>query len=675
WAGGRAVAFRALSADGSSLQAGDALEFFGQAADTRYTDARVYWVTQGLGAPIWLGPASATDATTSATSFRESLEARDRTLHVSALINTDTDGFFGPPIIGTNPTSRIFSTPAVDALATEPAVLEVSVQGLTAGAHTLDVQVNGTTVGTIDGNFQEVVSGRFTLPPGSLIAGDNTVTLVGRTGTEIALELAQRLTYSRHYAFGGPLRFTAAAGAQLELTGADAARAHVLDITSAARPSEVETVATAAGAALTAGGAGTRILYAYRDEDVLAPAAVMANRSSTWHEPHEADLIVIGAQSLLPSLQPLVDQRAAEGLKVALVDVQDVYDEFSAGEKDALAIRSFISNALQTWSRPPQFVLLAGAATYDPRGWLGRPELDQVPTIAIATRYLETGSDDGLVPSNGSGIPVVAVGRLPLAAPDQMDAAVAKIVGRALATPEDAVLLVHDRDGTIPFSAASAEVGAALAGWRTRDLARGADDAASHTALLDALRAGPVAVDYQGHGAEDIWGGRMLSTADVDALSNGSRASLVVASTCLNAYFLDIGREALGTALLRTPGGGAWGVWASSALTLPTEHALLSKTLLVAALQDGKTLGEATLEAKQAVTDADVRASFQLLGDPSARAVATHSSALSLPSAPRTAASGCATQSAPVAALAPVVLLALALSARRRRTASRLHGS
>ena len=90
--------------------------------------------------------------------------------------------------------------------------------------------------------------------------------------------------------------------------------------------------------------------------------------------------------------------------------------------------------------------------------------------------------------------------------------------------------------------------------------------------------------------------------------------------------------------------------------------------LLVAALHDGKTLGEATLEAKKAVTDADVRASFQLLGDPSARAVATHSSALSLPAAPRTAASGCATQAAPVAGLAPLVLLALALSAWRRRT-------
>ncbi|HZW89516.1 MAG TPA: hypothetical protein VFF12_10595, partial [Myxococcaceae bacterium] len=144
WAGGRLVAFRALSADGATLQPGDAVEFFGQAADTRYTDTRVYWVTHGLGAPTLLGPAPPTDATGQAISFRESLEVRDRILHISALINPDTDGFFGPPIVGVGPTTRVFSTPAVDVLSPEPAVLEVSVQGLTDGAHTLDVQVNGT---------------------------------------------------------------------------------------------------------------------------------------------------------------------------------------------------------------------------------------------------------------------------------------------------------------------------------------------------------------------------------------------------------------------------------------------------------------------------------------------------------------------------------------------------
>ena len=96
------------------------------------------------------------------------------------------------------------------------------------------------------------------------------------------------------------------------------------------------------------------------------------------------------------------------------------------------------------------------------------------------------------------------------------------------------------------------------------------------------------------------------------------------------------------------------------------DHALLSKTLLSSALDGGKTLGEATLDAKQAVTDPEVRATFHLLGDPSARAIATKSSALSAPPTTHSAA-GCGVPGAPVAWLAPLVLAALAFSVGRRR--------
>jgi hypothetical protein len=665
WAGGRAIAFRALSADGKTLQAGDALEFFGQAADTRYTDARVYWVTPGLGTPLTIAQAPATEAISSPTSFRESLEVRDHTLHISALINPDTDGFFGPAIIGNRPLTRVFSTPALDVLASDAAVLEVSVQGLTNGWHTLDVQVNGTTVGSVQGNFQDVASASFTLPPGVLVAGDNTVALIGRTSTEIAVELSQRLTYPRRYVLEGPLRFTAPAGAQLQLTGLDAATAHVLDITSAVNPSVVSVASSPDGLVLTAPGTGSRILYAYRDQALFEPT-VVPNTPSSWNAAQGADLVIIGPGTLLPSLQPLADQRIREGLSVAVVDVEDVYDEFSAGEKDAAALGSFLDHALRTWSTPPRYVLLAGAATYDPRGWLGHPELDQVPTMRIVTRYLETASDDALVTAAQRGLPALAVGRLPFSQPAQMDAAVAKILGRRLGDASESVLLVHDRDGTIPFSTASAEVRAALPGWNATDLARGPDDAATHDALVAALRDSPVAVDYQGHGAEDLWGGRILSTSDVDALTGSHGTTLLVASTCLNAYFLDIGRESLGAALLRTPEGGAWGVWASSGMTLPTEHAALSSALLSAALLEGTTLGEATLRAKQTVSDPDLRSTFVLLGDPSSRAVVTGASALTA-SAPRAGAGGCGSPGGPLAALVPLVLLALMLSPRRRR--------
>jgi hypothetical protein len=654
WAGGRPVAFRVV---------GGSIEFFGQATDTRYTDTRVYWVTTGLGQPVRIANAPATSAAATASSFPETLEIRDRTLHILGLINASTDSFFGPPLTGTKPLERIFSTPALAVLANDPAVLEVSIQGLTDGAHTLDVTVNGLPVGTIQSVFQDVATVRFTLPPGALLPGDNRIAIAGRTTAEFAVEISQRLTYQRLYSLSGPLRFTAPSGSQLLLGGADRST-QVLDITSPFAPAAVATSGTSGGLQLTASGSGNRVLYAYREQDVLAPA-VVANNPSAWHDYGGADLVIIGKAELLPSLRPLAEQRAREGLTVATIDIEDVYDEFSAGEKDALAIRSFLSSASERWTTAPSWVLLAGAATYDPRGWLGQPELDQVPTMYVTTKTMETASDDALVTFDSSG-PALAVGRLPVSTPADMNLLVAKILGRRLATSQDTLLFARDRDGITSFSAASAEVQGAFSSWKTQTFVRGADDTANHSALLDALRAGPVAVDYQGHGAEDFWNGRVLSTSDVDVLGGSGSASLVVAATCLNAYFVDIGRETLGSALLRVPGGGAWGVWASSALTLPTDHPLLSKTLLTAALNQGLTLGEATLQAKRAVSDRDVRATFHLLGDPSARAVATRASALTL-GTPKSTASGCSTPGGPLSVLAPLVLGALALSLRRRR--------
>jgi uncharacterized protein (TIGR03382 family) len=106
-------------------------------------------------------------------------------------------------------------------------------------------------------------------------------------------------------------------------------------------------------------------------------------------------------------------------------------------------------------------------------------------------------------------------------------------------------------------------------------------------------------------------------------------------------------------------------VWASSGMTFPVEHAALSRTLLSAALNDGWTLGEATLKAKQAVSDPDVRATFHLFGDPSARAAVQRSPGL-VDGKPRAGASGCGTPGGPAPALAPLVL-ALVLVMRRTR--------
>jgi hypothetical protein len=135
--------------------------------------------------------------------------------------------------------------------------------------------------------------------------------------------------------------------------------------------------------------------------------------------------------------------------------------------------------------------------------------------------------------------------------------------------------------------------------------------------------------------------------------------------TCLTGFFQDPQRQSLAVATLLSPAGGAWGAWGSTSMTYPTEHPALNRALVKALLVEGKTLGEATREAMAGLSDPDLTNTFVLLGDPSARAVAQSSAALS--SAPKAGALGC--RSAPSTSTAVAALLAVAawLATGRRR--------
>jgi hypothetical protein len=73
----------------------------------------------------------------------------------------------------------------------------------------------------------------------------------------------------------------------------------------------------------------------------------------------------------MEALEPLRQLRESQGLRVALIDIEDLYDEFSFGNKSPRAIKDFLASAKARWSRAPRFVLLVGDASFDPRNYLG----------------------------------------------------------------------------------------------------------------------------------------------------------------------------------------------------------------------------------------------------------------------------------------------------------------
>ena len=82
---------------------------------------------------------------------------------------------------------------------------------------------------------------------------------------------------------------------------------------------------------------------AFTDAAAPAPAEVSANRSSAWRSPSNgADYVIIVHPLFADAIRPLAEHRAAQGLRVATVLIDDVYDEFAHGVFDPRATRAFL---------------------------------------------------------------------------------------------------------------------------------------------------------------------------------------------------------------------------------------------------------------------------------------------------------------------------------------------
>jgi hypothetical protein len=319
----------------------------------------------------------------------------------------------------------------------------------------------------------------------------------------------------------------------------------------------------------------------------------------------------------------LKNLRESQGYKVTLVDVEDLYDEFSFGNKSARAIRDFLALAKGNWKKSPRFVLLVGDASFDPRNYLGLGDFDFVPTKLIDTAYLETASDDWFVDFNNDGIPEMAIGRLPVRTVEEADTVISKIIGYERSSKSNVALLVADMNDGFNFEGASEEVRALLPSSITvRKIFRGnfGSDAEAKEEFLRGINQGPLLVNYMGHGSAEIWRGEILTSDDAEGLINGMRLPFFVSMTCLNGVFQDVYTESLAEALLKAKGGGAVAVWTSSGMTEPGGQAIMNKELIhLLFMGESLTLGEAIVRAKASVSDQDIRKTWILFGDPTTR--------------------------------------------------------
>ncbi len=631
YADGAELPMRVLGELDGSFDSVDALEFYGVGLDNAVTDTRTYWVVAGNSAGQRIQQVTGAGGQPGDKSFRFTIERKDRTIYFSALRNGEVENFFGS-VVASSPVNQVLNLSNVNLMSTDEALLELSLQGVTTVGHRVRVMVNGLQVGEMEFMSQTPGFATFSIAHSLLREGANDVTLQSLNGaSDLSLVNFVRLSYQHDYkADGDALQLSATGNQLISIGGFTNNQIKVIDISNPASVQEllgsVEQLKDGSySVTLSVPAGGQRTLFAFADNRTKQASGLEANVPSSWRKSSNgADLIIITHNDFLGAAATLRAHRQRQGYAVAVINVTDLFDEMSFGNKSPLAIREFLSFAMTSWKRAPRFLLFLGDASFDPRDYLGLGNNDRVPTKLIDTYFMEASSEDFFVDPDQDGVPNIAVGRLPVRTPQDAANIVAKVIRYDQSGPFDEMLLASDADQDYSFTSMSAALLPLVPNEvRVNQLNRGEMDINTARAkLMDALNRGQKVVNYAGHGSVDQWSGNFLTVGDAQALENSDRLSIFIMMTCLNGYFNDANIDSLAEAFLR-PNGGAAAVWASTGMCLPEGQALMNQEMYrqMFSIVNGKrlTLGEAAMRSKSSMPDLDVRRTWVLLGDPTTR--------------------------------------------------------
>jgi hypothetical protein len=510
---------------------------------------------------------------------------------------------------------------------------EVSERKVPLNNHVL-VSVNGRTVGDLLWSGTDYLSRRLPLAADVLSDGTNTVrlTLVNDRGaqTPVALVDSVSLHYARRWqADNGRLAATVPNPAEgvYSVTGLQPASAAVYDITSPADVRKATGIATAAAVEFADPATTGERRYWIGDDRGLTTATIAAiPAAESLHDSQQADYLVITPATFRAQAQRLADYRALKGLTTRVVDVQTIYDEFAGGHPEPEAIRAFLGWTQSNWAAPaPAYAVLLGDGSFDYRNDYGD---DPATLTNFIPPHLRASLHIGLTPNDNwfasavgdDDLPDLFLGRLPAASPAEATVMVDKIIAFEVAVGawrNRAVTVADDNDATFRRITDNARLGYPQAfGWQ--DLA-----VANAPGLQTALENGAGLSLYVGHGSTDLWADERVLTNDaVDASAAADKAGVVVAASCLTAYFHDAYLPSLGETMLRKSQGGAAAYLGGCGYTLPVSQEIMLKRFFRYLLTEKMPLGAAMTMAKIGMFMDDAPlwreevSSWTLLGDP-----------------------------------------------------------
>jgi hypothetical protein len=658
------VALHVVGGQDGTFDSGDFFLFYGQNPRAKYTNTNVYWLTwnegvDGLrmaeqdGAPAGALPIPS--------SFTRTVHLEQNLLYRSQQVSgPDLDHWYWSilPVPSTR-AKRIGIQFTLDEVSGDP--VEATLRGLFKGFsatphHHTQVLVNNQLVydaiwPSLDAHF---FTARF--PQSFLVDGSNWITVVQPTDPAITNDSLFinwfELDYARNYTVANDeMLFLEQAGNwEFQISGFSDDTAQIFDVSSPAQPvritgSVIELQGASYQARFQLDLAGERQMLALSDSRLRTPLLIFEDTASDLRNTaNGADYILITHPDFSAAVQPLADYRASQGYRVQVVDIQDVYDEFSYGLVDPEAVRSFLSYAYANWVVPaPAFVTVVGDGNYDPKNYQGfSPPVFVPPYLAdVDPGFGETAADNRFVSVSGSDfLPDMHLGRLPARSAAEATAMVNKIIAyEQNSAPQNWMFNVMfvadnaDADGNYPYLSdliADSHLPAPFAPEKIYYLQTHMTDISARRAITEGINQGRLMVSYVGHGAFQQWAAPMLfSLADVARLDNGSRQPFMFPMTCLEGYYIWAANPALipddssvGEGIVRIANKGAIASFSPAGFGLAEGHNVMGRGLFDAIfLNDVVQLGPATTESKlylfaETGSYQDLIETYILFGDP-----------------------------------------------------------
>lgn len=534
--------------------------------------------------------------------------------------------------------------------------------------HVVVAQLDGVEVGQVNFQDQQLATLELELDP--LQVGERPKLLLtsperkaedGNPIVDVSLVNWIQLEYPR-------VNRLAAGQARVAVRGEEGCREVELaanpgqSVTVLAGGSRVQAVTPASGRVAVRLGAKERVLWAVLGANFERPEVVEIDHPSDLKaRARQVDYLMVTHPTLRDAIEPLAQLHRSRGLRVEVVGVDDIYDEFSSGHADPKAIRDFVAWTRSQWLAPtPRFVLLVGDASWDARNnevddsryadWTWRPEerrefvknsstphpsrptlghRNLVPTYRWPSSEGHAAADNYFVDLDDDEVPELAIGRFPVTEPEEVRGIVEKIRRYVAAAPlgpwrRDVLWIANDEKVYQNYTDALVErVGSSgYGGERVYPKPEESDNALHQGVLREAFDDGKLLVHFVGHGGRYIWrtgapdvakNHDLFTLDDVDSLVPNERLPVVLSMTCYSAPFDHPSADSIGERFLRLGDRGAIAVLAASWRLAPTQRQ--SETLLDELLRQ-PTIGEALVATKATQVGRSFRMMFNLLGDP-----------------------------------------------------------